>query len=201
LVVDWFVGSGTSAYEALKLSRNFIGLDIDCERLSRLRKEFDTLSTRLFCRDSTAIETATLLENNSIEFFSRKFHDLSILHPPYLDIIKFTDNQKDLSHCQDPNMFLTLFSQVAYNCHTTLKQKGFAALIIGDIYRNSQVYPLGFYCMQKMLDVGFKLKSIIIKNITGNERGKGKNLGLWKYRAEKGNFSLFKHEYIMVFQK
>ena len=55
--------------------------------------------------------------------------------------------------------------------------------------------------MNKMNEVGFKTKSIVIKNIEGNEQGKGRTTNLWRYRALAGGFYIFKHEYIMIFQK
>ena len=44
-------------------------------------------------------------------------------------------------------------------------------------------------------------KAIIIKDMQGNERCKGKDANLWRYRALAGGFYIFKHEYVMVFQK
>ena len=38
-------------------------------------------------------------------------------------------------------------------------------------------------------------------NLEGNEKAKGKQANLWRYRALYGGFYIFKHEYIMVFQK
>ncbi len=55
--------------------------------------------------------------------------------------------------------------------------------------------------MQKMNEIGFKTKSIIVKNIEGNEIGKGKTGNLWRYRALAGGFYIFKHEYIIIFEK
>ena len=33
------------------------------------------------------------------------------------------------------------------------------------------------------------------------EKAKGKQANLWRYRALYGGFYIFKHEYVMVFQK
>ena len=45
-----------------------------------------------------------------------------------------------------------------------------------------------------------KLKGIIVKNIEGN-KGKLGSQGIWRYRALKSDYFIFKHEYIFVFKK
>jgi len=82
-----------------------------------------------------------------------------------------------------------------------LEKGHYAALIIGDKYANSQIQPLGFECMRRMNNLGFITKSIIVKDIQGNEKAKGKTANLWRYRALAGGFYIFKHEYIMIMQK
>jgi hypothetical protein len=77
----------------------------------------------------------------------------------------------------------------------------FAALVIGDKYARGELVPLGFWCMERMNRVGFKTKAIIVKNIEGNEKGKGKSANLWRYRALVGGYYIFKHEYVIVFFK
>jgi hypothetical protein len=52
-----------------------------------------------------------------------------------------------------------------------------------------------------MQEVGFRPKAIVVKNIEGNERGKGRDSNLWRYRALRGGFYVFKHEYVIIFQK
>ena len=124
-----------------------------------------------------------------------------ILHPPYDDIIKFSDKKEDLSNCESTEEFYDLFEKVAKNGYDKLEKGRFAALIIGDSYKNSEVQPLGFECMARMQKLGFALKAIIVKDMQGNERAKGKTANLWRYRALAGGFYIFKHEYVMVFQK
>ena len=124
-----------------------------------------------------------------------------VLHPPYDDIIKFSDRKEDLSNCQSTEDFYELFENVARNGYEMLEKGRHAALIIGDKYANGELIPLGFGCMERMQRCGFMLKSIIVKNIEGNEKAKGKQANLWRYRALYGGFYIFKHEYVMIFQK
>jgi hypothetical protein len=41
----------------------------------------------------------------------------------------------------------------------------------------------------------------VVKNIEGNERGKGRTNHLWRYRALAGGYYIFKHEYVIIFRK
>jgi len=82
-----------------------------------------------------------------------------------------------------------------------LDRDRYFAVVIGDVYKNGEVIPLGFYCMD-MIKRNFKvkLKGTIIKNVEGN-RGKLGVGGIWRYRALNSDYYIFKHEYIFVFKK
>ena len=72
---------------------------------------------------------------------------------------------------------------------------------MGDVYKNSEVIPLGFYAMNAIRqNFKVKLKGTIIKNIEGNRGKLGVN-SIWKARALKSDYFIFKHEYIFVFKK
>ena len=49
-------------------------------------------------------------------------------------------------------------------------------------------------------DKDLSLKSIVIKNMLNN-RAKRNKENLWRYRALAGGFYVFRHEYILLFQK
>ena len=202
IVIDWFLGSGTSAIEAVNLNRRLIGVELKAELVEHVRGKLPAEvvgdSIRLVQGDSTTDETRRRVMRELGEMGASKAH-LAILHPPYADIIKFSDLEDDLSNRPSTDDFLEAFGRVAQNAYDTLAPGRFAVLVIGDRYAGSQLDPLGFKCMQSMNDAGFKTKSIIVKNIEGNEVAKGKNNNLWRYRALAGGFYIFKHEYIIVF--
>ncbi|HSA06510.1 MAG TPA: DNA methyltransferase [Candidatus Gastranaerophilales bacterium] len=204
IILDLFLGSGTSAIEAVNLGRKCIGVEIKPDLTEKVRqklKEIDQNNlTEVICENS-ASENLCLKINDVLEKLGNEKAQFLILHPPYADIIKFSDKKTDLSNCASTAEFLDKFAMVAENGYKCLENGRYAALIIGDKYSKGELVPLGFYCMQKMNEVGFKTKSIIVKNIEGNEIGKGKTNNLWRYRALAGGFYIFKHEYIMIFQK
>lgn len=82
-----------------------------------------------------------------------------------------------------------------------LKSKHYFILVIGDVYKNGEVVPLGFYTMYALKKTfGAELKGIVVKDIVGNRAKIGQE-ALWRYRALVNGNYLFKHEYIFVFKK
>ncbi len=204
IVLDMFFGSGTSGIEAVNMGRRCIGVELKQEMVDYVSQKFDpkTLVTdvNIICGDSASSDIGCKIQDRLAVMGQEKAQFL-VLHPPYDDIIKFSDKKEDLSNCESTEEFYDLFEEVARNGYEKLENGRFAALIIGDKYAKGEYYPLSFGCMERMNRAGFITKAIIVKNIEGNEKAKGKQANLWRYRALYGGFYIFKHEYIMVFQK
>ena len=127
--------------------------------------------------------------------------DFLIAHPPYIEVVKFTDDDRDLSRITDLGVFLDKMILALRNGLSFLHKDRYFAIVAGDVYKNSEVVPLAFYIMdaiKKIFDV--RLKGIVVKNIAGN-KGKLGVQDIWKYRAMQSDYFLFKHEYIFVFKK
>ncbi len=117
-VLDMFLGSGTSLYEAEKLRRNLIGLDINGEILAHVSKQMANSKMERFviaeCDSSnnkkfeSTIKRVFLNWNiNNVQF--------TIMHPPYLDIVAFTDKKEDLSNTFEVDAFIKRFLLVVKN--------------------------------------------------------------------------------------
>lgn len=204
VVLDLFFGSGTSGIEAVNMDRRCIGVELKQELVDSVSKKFTpkqlVTDVNIICGDSTSQEAMDKVQAR-LDVMGREKAQFLILHPPYDDIIKFSDKKEDLSNCSSTEEFYDLFEKVAKNGYDLLEKGRFAALIIGDSYKNSEVQPLGFKCMERMQNLGMKLKATIVKDIQGNERAKGRTANLWRYRALAGGFNIFQHEYIFIFQK
>ena len=186
---DPFVGGGTTAVEAKLTNRNFIGFDINPRAVELSRNkcefEFDTTAT-------TQIDVADVrklpLDNNSV--------DLICAHPPYADIIHYSENiDGDLSLLKTKE-FLFEMGKVADEFYRVLKKGRFCAILMGDMRKNGMVQPLAFETMRIFEMAGFKTKEIIIK-----EQHNCKATGYWKTNSIKYNFLLLAHEYLFVFKK
>jgi tRNA G10 N-methylase Trm11 len=200
IVFDPFVGSGTSAFEAETLGRNFIGVDIQPKIIDYVKSKVDNKNyfSELIVGDSSSEKTLNQIVN-FLEKKQRNGVQLAILHPPYADIVKFSEYEEDLSNCKDLKDFLSKFSQVAKNTVKILDKNRYLAVVIGDKYTKGQWIPLGFYCMNEIQKLGLTLKSVIIKNMEGN-RAKQNKEAIWKYRALSSDYYIFKHEYILIFK-
>lgn len=199
VVLDLFLGSGTSAVEALRLGRRCIGVELKPELVEHLREKLGDHPDRLavVCGDSADPTTAASVRE-VLRSWDREAADLLVLHPPYGDIIRFSERAECLSNAAD---FVDAFRKVAQQGYELLRPGRFAVLVIGDKYEDGELIPLGFQCMQAMNEVGFRTKSIVVKNIEGNEVGKGRTANLWRYRALRNGFYIFKHEYVILFEK
>ena len=122
--------------------------------------------------------------------------DLICTHPPYADIIHYSENiDGDLSLLPIKD-FLFEIGKVADESYRVLKKDKFCAVLMGDTRRKGMVQPLAFETMRVFELAGFKLKEIIIK-----EQHNCKATGFWKTNSIKHNFLLLAHKYLFIFKK
>lgn len=200
-VLDPFLGSGTTLIEARRLGRNALGVELQesvaQETWSRVQREDNPhrVSSIVTQGDSSSCDFRSLLDQHGVD----KAH-LAILHPPYHDIIRFSQHEKDLSNQSCVEDFVEALGRVALGVGKVLQKGRFMGLVIGDKYCGQNWVPLGFLAMQRIQELGFSLKSIIVKNFE-DTLGKRSQRELWRYRALAGGFYVFKHEYVFLFQK
>jgi SAM-dependent methyltransferase len=199
VVLDPFVGSGTTLQVATHYRRSSVGIDINPQNIETI----ETALRRQKVPDTwKALVGDTLdpsVQHHATQAITELGHDhagLALVHPPYLDIIRFTNLDGDLSGAESMLDFQASMLSLFCWLKEVVRPGGTVALVIGDLYTDSQLVPLGFETITTATIAGLTLKGICVKNIAGNEVGKGKAANLWKARAWKGRFYTFEHEYI-----
>jgi len=189
-VLDQFVGSGTTLVETKLLNRKGIGVDINPEAVNLARQNTN------FEREGCGETEINVGDARHLDFINDESIDLICTHPPYSNIIKYSENiQGDLSH-YDIDDFLNEMEKVARECYRVLKKDKYCAILIGDTRRKGHMIPIGFNVMETFLQAGFKLKEIVIK-----EQHNCSSTGYWRNQSIKYNFLLIAHEYLFIFKK
>ena len=190
LVLDQFAGGGTTLVESKLLGRNIIGVDINPIAIERCLEKCN------FEYGDCGNVEVRLGDARNLDFLENESVDLICTHPPYSNIIQYSEDiENDLSHLEIKE-FLAEMYKVAEESYRVLKKGKFCAILMGDTRKKGMVQPLAFETMRVFELAGFKLKEIIIK-----EQHNCKATGFWKTNSIKHNFLLLAHEYLFVFKK
>lgn len=188
-ILDQFAGGGTSLVEAKLLGRNAIGTDINPSALDRCKEKiaFEYGNAKIEVRKADA-RTLDFVKDSSVDFICT--------HPPYADIIKYSDGISGDISLLDYDGFLEAMEQVANEAYRVLKKGRYCAFLIGDVREKGFVKPLGFDTMRVFEEAGFKLKEIVIK-----QQHNCKMTPKWEEISVEKNFFLLAHEYIFILKK
>lgn len=203
LVLDYFCGAGTTAVEAKLLGRRCIAFDINDKAIELAKKnvDFKIEPQQLTFIDNKIFPQVyepelSVGDARDLSFLQDNSIDLICAHPPYANIIHYTDSKEgDLSFF-DIEDFLREMSKVAKESYRVLKPGRQCAILIGDTRRKKHVIPLGFRLINVYLDAGFKLRELVIKR-----QHNCKTTGFWYASSIKHNFLLLAHEYLPIFEK
>ncbi len=191
LVLDQFAGGGTTLVEAKLLNRDIIGVDVNKIAISRSLEKIDFE----FPGESGNVQ---LYEGDArnLHFIQDDSIDLICTHPPYANIIKYSEDlEEDLSRLKVKD-FLIEMKRVASESYRVLKKGKFCAILMGDTRQKGHMVPMSFKVMHIFEEAGFNLKELIIK-----EQHNCKATGYWKTNSVRYNFLLIAHEYLFVFKK
>jgi len=191
-LLDPMVGAGTTLIEAKLLARNALGMDINPEAVKLAKQALN------FNHHPPSTQKTKLGNARDLSFLKDDSIDLIITHPPYMNIIKYSNGEipEDLSNIGSLPKFCDEIEIIAKELFRVLKPDKYCAILIGDTRKGKHYVPLAFNVMQRFLKVGFVLKEDIVKvqhNCKFTER--------WRWKAKKDKFYLIMHEHLFVFRK
>lgn len=127
---------------------------------------------------------------------------IGFCHPPYHNIVKYSNKIEDGSNCVNIDMFLNRFLAsvaIIYNKH--IKLNGYVILVLGNIYEEGEEKTLGVWGKDIFCKYGFKCKSHIIKDYGETKGSSLKNYNLNYYRQLKGGYNNFYGDNIFILKK
>jgi len=192
LIIDPMCGSGTTLVEAKLLHRNAIGFDINPETVKIAKKNLK------FEYNSETEQKVKKGNARKIKSIKNKSVDLIITHPPYLNIVKYSEGkiEGDLSNTGNVEKFCNEIELVANEMFRILKPDKYCAILMGDTRRGCHFVPLAYRVMDRFLKAGFVLKEDIIK-----AQHNCKMTNYWKWRSKHMGFYMIMHEHLFIFRK
>ena len=112
-VLDPFLGSGTTLIECKRLGRNGVGVELNpvvaksAGSIIEKEKNPFKITTKIITGNSRIFDYKSEIKKLKTESFQ-----FAIMHPPYWDIIKFSNNKDDLSNAKSVQDFLKMFGEV-----------------------------------------------------------------------------------------
>ena len=122
-ILDQFAGGGTTLVEAKLLGRNVIGTDINPKAIERclIKTEFDVGKGTVEIREADA---------KNLDFVKDESIDFVCTHPPYADIIKYSDGLEGDISLLSYEGFLNAMEQVASEAFRVLKRGKYCAFVL-----------------------------------------------------------------------
>lgn len=206
-VLDPFMGSGTTVIAATLNSRKAMGVELSEQYCEIAKERLHNLSLEIKASGADIPQIINDNNFNLLQYVKPNSVDLCFTSPPYWDILNmrrsadqkesknYSDSESDLGNIEDYNEFLNSLKETFANVYKAIKPGGYCIVVVMDLRKKSNFYPLHSDLAEKMKEIGFKYDDIIIWD-RQHEYNNMKPLGYpYKFRINKV------HEYILIFSK
>lgn len=179
LVLDPFVGSGTTLVAAQDANRNAVGVDLS-------PKYVDLSRNRLGLLEEGSTQQVAIVEDarNLSQFFAPSSVKLVFTSPPYADMLnrqranksrrsidrrneqygkveQYSQDPRDLG-ILDSAAYSEVIGEIYHGLLPSLKPGGHAIINVNDLWQKDQRIPLHAIVIKAMQDAGYLFKNIII---------------------------------------
>lgn len=200
VILDPFLGIGSTLKAAYRLGKRGVGMDLSKEYINVAKKRVTALQGNIF-------------DNKPKKFFKPKIYradsrkldkyvksgsvDLVITSPPYWNILtvkrtadekairKYSNSNKDLGNIPDYEKYLGELKIVYRKVYEVLKPNKRCCCVIMDIRKKDKFYPLHEDQTKLMREIGFELEEYII----------------WDRQKEYNNMKTLGYPYVFRFNK
>lgn len=209
IVLDPFLGSGTTIISAYRLGRKSIGVELSENYVNLIKERIKNYQLKLIEPNQnnyapkifkdTIFHVSELIESNSV--------NLVITSPPYWNILNqartadqkrirnYSNSKDDLGNIESYNDFLESLKKGFSQIYKVLKKGAHCVVVVMDIRKKSSFYPFHMDLIKKMDELSFSLEDIIIWD-RQKEYNNMRPLGYpYVFRVNKV------HEYVLIFKK
>lgn len=183
LVLDPFVGTGSTLIAARDLNRNCVGFDINRKYIELCKKRleveennniFSTTKQIAICDD--AVNIPKYIRENTVA--------LTVTSPPYacmlnrprlnksirgdlrknkyfLKVQQYSNDQRDLG-TMEPEKYVESLKEIYEGILPLLKLKGHCIINVADLWWDNRRIPLHCYIIEALEEIGYELRNIII---------------------------------------
>jgi len=209
IVLDPFLGSGSTVVSAYELGRKGIGFELSKEYVKLAKKRINEFQLNLNQKKEDLIKPEIYNKNifQLTKTLSPESVDLVITSPPYWDILnekrsadhkeirKYSDSKKDLGNINKYEDFLYELKKAFSQVYSVLKKGKYCVIVVMDIRKKSNFYPFHIDVINLMKEIGFEHDDIIIWD-RQKEYNNVRPLGYpYMFRVNKV------HEFILIFKK
>ena len=208
VILDPFMGVGSTVIAAKNLSRKSIGIDLSQEYFDKTKNRLYNYQNKLMGDNKTYNPEIYLGDSRVIlKKLKKDSVDLCINSPPYWNIlnqkrtadnkesVNYSDSDKDLGNLNDYKAFLNELKKVYSEVYRVLKPNKRCCVVVMDIRKKDKFYPLHLDISKIMDEIGFELEDFVIWD-RQHEYNNMKTLGYpWVFRFNKV------HEFIGIYWK
>ena len=207
VVLDPFMGIGSTLLSAYEKQRSGIGFELSKEFADIARKRIKELTSTTPSSKRLVPKIHVTDSRNLLKHVDNESVDLCVTSPPYWDVLNmkrsadkkeitnYGNSNVDLGNINDYEAFLTELKCVFSEVYEALKAKGHCVVVLMDIRKKDKFYPFHSDLAKKMEEIGFVFEDIIIWD-RQHEYNNMKPLGYpYVFRVNKV------HEYILIFRK
>jgi len=217
LVLDPFVGIGTTLVAAKDLSRNAVGFDLSQKYIDFTNERLKESNLSLFKEDTKqvaicddAINIPRYLENETVA--------LCVTSPPYANMLnrkrlnkslrsdlrnnkhykkiqQYSSNPRDLGTMKIKE-YIEALAEIYKGILPLLKPRAHCVINVNDLWEDNHRYPTHSYIIEAMEKIGYELRNIII----WDKRNLVNKVGIFGYPSNYITLSTT-FEYILDFWK